>query len=404
MLLGLVHPTSGTRHDRRRGVPRPRGPARDGRRRARGDQLPPGPVRAGPPPGARRGRRHPGQPRGRDARPDRHPRVRPPPGRRLLDGHAAAARPGGGAAGRPAGAHPRRARQRARPRGHPVAARVPAAPQRRPGQDGPGLQPPAAGGRADRRRRRHHRQRGPGQAGHDGRARRRAVARWCGRRTPSGSRRRCGTAASASRCRRRPGPGRDRRPAPGRRDRPRGRAAGLGAQHPGARPRAAVLRPDLRWQPQPRRPPSSRPRKGRPDARRGPVRAAEVLHHAGVVGDGHRAVRRGGGLRPALRHPVHLRDARRAGRRPRRTAQRGRPPGGQQRLHRRAHGRLPADALHRRAPDRHGVPPPDAQRHLPRDPAPDAGDARQGRRPAGDRGGVRRRQPARARSRSGRWC
>ena len=35
---------------------------------------------------------------------DRHPRVRPPPGRRLLDGHAAAARPGRRAAGRPAGA------------------------------------------------------------------------------------------------------------------------------------------------------------------------------------------------------------------------------------------------------------------------------------------------------------
>ena len=75
-------------------------------------------------------------------------------------GHAPAARPGRRPARRPAGARPRRALQRAGPRGHPLAARLPAPPQPR-GQDDPGLQPPAPGGRADRRRGRHHRQRPP---------------------------------------------------------------------------------------------------------------------------------------------------------------------------------------------------------------------------------------------------
>ena len=43
-------------------------------------------------------------------------------------GHAPAPRPGRGAARRPAGADPRRAGQRPRPRGHPLAARLPAPP------------------------------------------------------------------------------------------------------------------------------------------------------------------------------------------------------------------------------------------------------------------------------------
>ena len=51
--------------------------------------------------------------------------------------------------------------QRARSRGHPLAARVPA-PREQSGQDSAGLQPHAAGGRADRRRHRHHRPRPPG--------------------------------------------------------------------------------------------------------------------------------------------------------------------------------------------------------------------------------------------------
>jgi ABC-2 type transport system ATP-binding protein len=64
---------------------------------------------------------------------------------------------------------PRRAGQRSGPRGHPLAARLPAPPQRR-GQDHPGLQPPAPGGAADRRRRRHHQQRPAGPLRHDRRA------------------------------------------------------------------------------------------------------------------------------------------------------------------------------------------------------------------------------------------
>ena len=49
--------------------------------------------------------------------------------RRLLDGYAPAARPRGRPARRPEGGHPRRAGQRPRPRGHPLAARLPAVPR-----------------------------------------------------------------------------------------------------------------------------------------------------------------------------------------------------------------------------------------------------------------------------------
>ena len=66
----------------------------------------------------------------RGARPGRA-RPRPAPeGRRLLPRHAAAARAGDRAARRPGGARARRAGQRAGPRGHPVAARLPAPPRR----------------------------------------------------------------------------------------------------------------------------------------------------------------------------------------------------------------------------------------------------------------------------------
>ena len=71
----------------------------------------------------------------------------------LLDGHAPAPRDRRRAAGRPRGADPRRARQRARPAGHPLdpraAAREAAARARRAR-----VEPPAVRGRAERRRRR----------------------------------------------------------------------------------------------------------------------------------------------------------------------------------------------------------------------------------------------------------
>ena len=67
-------------------------------------------------------------PRRRDARARRHPRGREEAGRRLLDGHAPAARPRRRDARRPAGADPRRTGQRPRPRRHPVAAGLPAPP------------------------------------------------------------------------------------------------------------------------------------------------------------------------------------------------------------------------------------------------------------------------------------
>ncbi len=86
--------------------------------------------------------------------------------------------------------HPRRAGQRARPRGHPVAARLPAPPRRR-GPHPAHLEPHALRGRADRRRRRHHRQRQAGRPGHRGRAARATRRHTCAPPTPSGSGRRC---------------------------------------------------------------------------------------------------------------------------------------------------------------------------------------------------------------------
>ena len=57
--------------------------------------------------------------------------------------------------------------------------------------------------------------------------------------------------------------------------------------------------------------------------------------------------------------------------------------------------RLPAAPDHRRAADRLRVPPQDGDGHLPRDPAPPAGHARQGRRPPRHRGALRAHQPPR---------
>ena len=87
------------------------------------------------------------------ARDRRHRRRRQPARQGLLDGDAPAAGDRGGAARRPRGADPRRARQRPRPARHPLDARHAA---RRGGArpGGAGLEPPALRGVADRRRRR----------------------------------------------------------------------------------------------------------------------------------------------------------------------------------------------------------------------------------------------------------
>ncbi len=148
-------------------------PAHRRRVRPRGDELPPGTHRTQPP--ARPGRcgRRAGLARRRAARARRHPRGRTPAGGRLLDGHAPAAGPRRRPPRRPSRHHPRRAGQRPRPRGHPLAARLPAPPRRR-GPDPAHLQPHALRGRADGRRRRHHRQRSTGRPGHRRRAARRA--------------------------------------------------------------------------------------------------------------------------------------------------------------------------------------------------------------------------------------
>ena len=123
VLLDLASADSGSRHHRRHPVPRPARP----RLRTVGVVLEPNAFHPG-----RSGRNHlrvladgAGIPLARIDEMlemvELTPRGRPPR-RRLLAGDAAAARPGGRPARRPAGAGPRRARQRPRPARHPLAA------------------------------------------------------------------------------------------------------------------------------------------------------------------------------------------------------------------------------------------------------------------------------------------
>ena len=152
MLLNLVAPTAGAATIGGRRYARPNRPAALGGRGAGGVQRAQGSHRRRPPAGDLRG--------GRAARADEvlgwsgsaTPR---PAHRRLLDGHAAAARSGRDDARRPAGAPPRRAGERPRPGGDPVDAPVPARWRRRAA--GAGVEPPALGGRAARRRCGHRR-------------------------------------------------------------------------------------------------------------------------------------------------------------------------------------------------------------------------------------------------------
>ena len=133
MLLGLVAPDLGHGHDRRPALPRHPAPA--GTSSARPSRPPTSTPAA---PAATTCASSPTRPASaptpgrRDARAGRHPGRGAQAGRRLLHGHAPAPRPGRRAARRPAGAAARRAGQRPRPRGHPLAAAVPA-PPRRPG-------------------------------------------------------------------------------------------------------------------------------------------------------------------------------------------------------------------------------------------------------------------------------
>ena len=161
-----------------------------------------------------------GEARRRRARTGRARRRRSPPRRRLLARNAAAARARRRAARRPGVADPRRARQRPRPRGRPLAPRLPARLRRRR-EDGLRLQPRTRRGRADRRRRHHHQQ---GTARHDLAAR--GTDRATHRRRPrprarraqaAGEARSRGAPVDAARRRRAAGGGRAERPR--RRDR-----------------------------------------------------------------------------------------------------------------------------------------------------------------------------------------
>src|SRR6266545_1577793 len=140
----------GQRADRRAAVPEPAAPSEPrrsaagrGRPAAEPDRSQP-PALAGPLPG-------PDRPAGRRGhRAGRPPDGRPAQGRRLLAGHAAAARHRGGDARRPAGAHAGRAVQRPGSGGHRVDAGLPAIAGRR-GPRRPGLQPPDERAPAHRR-------------------------------------------------------------------------------------------------------------------------------------------------------------------------------------------------------------------------------------------------------------
>ena len=118
------------RHHQRAPLPGTARPAAAHRRADRPGRVPSRAVRAD---GAadRRTPRADRRPAGRGgARARRARRRRAPPGRRLLPGHAAAARTGRRAARRPGDPGPGRARQRARPRGRALAARPAARPGR----------------------------------------------------------------------------------------------------------------------------------------------------------------------------------------------------------------------------------------------------------------------------------
>src|SRR3954453_11365691 len=222
-----------------------RGPAQP-RHRGRG-----APRRVRPPRGTHRPRdpHHRPAPHGpavpagpRDARagqPDRHGGEPSRP--QLLARHAATAPDRRGPDRSPAGADPRRARQRARPGGDPLDA-GPAPRVRRPRRHRPAVLAPAARDRRHRRRHRGHRQRPDRGPGHQGRAAagRRHGGPQPGRRT---TRARPARLGPHRRHRRRRCPPHRRRPRAGRDDRPRRRRGPhRAAQRRQHRPRGDVPR------------------------------------------------------------------------------------------------------------------------------------------------------------------
>ncbi len=202
----------------------------------------------------------------------------------LLPRHEAAPRHRARAAGRPAGADPRRAGQRPRPRRHPLDARA-AQGLRRPRRHGAALEPPAQRGRADRRRDDPHRSGSDRGAGRQVDAARDAAASTGASRHDDGRlarRRPARRAAPPARDRGDPRPRRHHRAVRERRRRSaRGRAPG---------------RPD--------RPPLGRGRS------RGPVPRAHLRHPArGGAATGRPVSRRRPRPTAATAHPDHYRGA-----------------------------------------------------------------------------------------------
>ena len=161
----------GHRHHRRAAVRRPSRSGQHRRGGAGGVQRAQGPLRAQPSAGDRGLGRPARQPGRRGARTGRAHTGGEAQVQGLLAGHAPASRHRRRTPRRPARAHPRRARQRPRPRGHPLDAR-PAQGPRDERPHGPGVQPPALRDADPRRRPGHHRRRPAGAAGVDEHGRR----------------------------------------------------------------------------------------------------------------------------------------------------------------------------------------------------------------------------------------
>ena len=298
MLLGLIHSTSGTATiDGQRYVDLA-APQTDGRRGSRGHQLPPRPQRPRPPAGARRRRLDPRSRGSTSCSSSPASRPRRASARVVQHGHAAAARAGGRPARRPAGARARRALERPGPRGHPLAARVPAPPE--PARARRSSSPATSSRRSSRPSTRSSSSPTADSCGPapmaDLHGTPGAVIRTVRPRAP---RRRAARRRRHERTRRgRHARRRHHRPAPGRRRRAARGPADLRAASPSgptsrpcssSSPRAptATRRPGVR---PPRRMPSPA-RKGRTCDPRRPQRAPQVLHHADVVGHGHRDLR-----------------------------------------------------------------------------------------------------------------
>ena len=150
-VLGLARPTKGSVRLLGRAVPDGLAAVDASRRRDRGDAgAPPHDERPGQPRAARRRRPDREAPRHRGPRGGRAHRPRRRPREEVLPGHAPAARARGRDAQGSGAADPRRAGERARPRGDAQRARAAAPPGER-GTHGARLEPPARRDPADLR-------------------------------------------------------------------------------------------------------------------------------------------------------------------------------------------------------------------------------------------------------------